>query len=302
MELKNQILIYFNVLTRNDRIYRQEEFTRIRLSKNPDGSAYEYSLLDKLNSKMYYREFLRGTRTLSPERSLTFSPDVYGELGHPDVYDINLSRVSHLVKNVRIVNNYLIADIKVLDTPQGKELKRMLDDGTQFVFRPRSTGTVNDNKEVTIEHLFTFDAILSTEDAFIDVQESFESIHVGLSKMGTGPGAMKIVKNSTYGTYTEPFEFDKPRVKVEIDAHDGCDKNFLVTVNKGALNLYVDYDDVNHAKVDASVRVLKDILEAHWSEYLFKKYYREELKKEWDENEDIREEYTDFESFFDSRL
>lgn len=166
MELKNEIILYFNLLSKNDRSYNQEEFTKIRQQTTADGGVYEWTLLDKLNGKVYRRDYIRSERRLSDVKTPIESPIVCGELGHPDNFDITFKNISHVIENVKIDNQYLVADIKVLDTNKGKELKSLIEQGTDIVFRPRLTGTINENKEVEIDALFTFDAILKSEDAF----------------------------------------------------------------------------------------------------------------------------------------
>ena len=81
------------------------------------------------------------------------------------------------------------------------------------------------------------------------------------------------------------------KFKVNIEPHDGCDKRFEMNLPND-LCLYVDYDDVDHASVDAASKVLKEVVEKHWDEALFQKLYKEEIMKIWDANEsDIQEDY-----------
>jgi len=125
-------LIYFDVENKNGRIYRKQEV----MPKVKD-------LLDK--------------NTLT---GLT-----YGELGHPDNFDISLSNVSHGISNVYEKDNILYGEINLLKTKPGKFLQENLD---RFVFRPRATGIVDADKNVRIQKLLTFDAVLKEEDSFSD--------------------------------------------------------------------------------------------------------------------------------------
>lgn len=61
--------------------------------------------------------------------------DMYGQLGMPNGASIRLMDMSHLVKNLKLCDNFqeqsgtqLVAEIKVLCTSQGKVLQKMLDD------------------------------------------------------------------------------------------------------------------------------------------------------------------------------
>ena len=79
-------------------------------------------------------------------------------------------------------------------------------------------------------------------------------------------------------------------VKVRIEPHNGVNKRFDVDIPYA--RLMVDYDDVDHAAVDAAVEVLKVIVEKHWDETLFNKKRKELVLKEWEDNEyDIQQDY-----------
>lgn len=71
---------------------------------------------------------------------------------------------------------------------------------------------------------------------------------------------------------------------VSIDPHNGMDKRFEMNF-PGEVCAYIDYDDVDHASVDAGVKALKEIVEKHWDEKVFKKYYIKEVMIVWGENE-----------------
>ena len=52
---------------------------------------------------------------------------------------------------------------------------------------------------------------------------------------------------------------DKPFV---IEDHTGADKSFLIM---GPIDLAVDYDDVDHKRVDAIAKKIVRILNANWN-------------------------------------
>lgn len=90
----------------------------------------------------------------------------YGELGYPDTFDTTLRRVSHTIENVRIEDDKVVGEIKILNTSCGKELKDILDKGGDFVFRPRAAGSVNSDGTVNIKKVFSFDAVNRSNDSF----------------------------------------------------------------------------------------------------------------------------------------
>lgn len=130
--LKSQydvILIpYVDVLNKNDRMYSLETLERM----------VEW-FIDKQNS-------------------------MFGELGYPESFDTTLKNVSHEIIKVWIENNQLHGTIKVLNTKNGKFVKNNIND---LVFRPRSIGTVNEDKYIIITKVFTYDAIQKSTDAFL---------------------------------------------------------------------------------------------------------------------------------------
>jgi len=163
MNKENEVLIVFDVLNKNDRIYKIEEFTRLReWDKKPDGTIYEGTLLEKLNRVMWSR------KSGENERRKLDMPPLFGELGYPEKFEVSLGNVSHEVKNIKIVENTLRGDVNILTTPNGVILSQNVD---AYVFRPRSTGKVNTDKTVSIEQLFSFDAVLKTTDSFPEVRK-----------------------------------------------------------------------------------------------------------------------------------
>jgi hypothetical protein len=87
----------------------------------------------------------------------------YGEFGYPSNFEISFKNVSHVINDVRIEGDEVVADIKILNTPNGKILN---EDINNIVFRPRCIGKVDDNGYVHVQKLISFDAIFSDDDAF----------------------------------------------------------------------------------------------------------------------------------------
>jgi hypothetical protein len=138
MKLIKQPLIYGNVKNVNGRIYTQEAIDTI---KN------QYS------------------GVVSKGRAL-------GELGHPEYNFGTLHNVSHSIEAIYQDGDVLYGDIKILDTPQGAELRNLYDAG-EIVFRPRSAATVNKDGTVDILQIYSFDAIYKSHDAWkgIEIEE-----------------------------------------------------------------------------------------------------------------------------------
>lgn len=117
-----------------------------------------------LNDRIYD---LKAAEKIIADFNIRKQIGIYGELGHPEEFDmhgsISLSNTSHLIENIEIEDNCIVGYIKVLNTKKGKILK---EDINNYVFRPRSSGTIDNNGVITIEKFITFDAILKETDAF----------------------------------------------------------------------------------------------------------------------------------------
>ena len=81
-------------------------------------------------------------------------------------------------------------------------------------------------------------------------------------------------------------------MKVSIEPHNTINKRFDVITEH--LRLMVDFDDVNHAEVDAAVLQLKKIIEENWDAELHKELYKEHIMKIWEKNEyNLQSDYDD---------
>ena len=86
--------------------------------KNRNGRVYPMDVLTK-EVKNYNNKFVNEKRA-------------YGELGHPDGPTVNLERVSHLVTELYPDGKNIIGEARILDTPMGKIVKTLMDEGTKL--------------------------------------------------------------------------------------------------------------------------------------------------------------------------
>jgi hypothetical protein len=75
----------------------------------------------------------------------------YGELGHPAGPTINLDRVSHMFTELREDGSNVIGRAKVMDTPMGKIVKNLIDEGANLGISSRGMGTLKQNKSGIME-------------------------------------------------------------------------------------------------------------------------------------------------------
>ena len=99
----------------------------------------------------------------------------YGELGHPSGPTINLERVSHMITDLTKDGTNYIGEAKIMDTPYGKIVKNLMDEGAKLGVSSRGMGSLkqNGNSQVVQKdyHLATAADIVadpSAPDAFVE--------------------------------------------------------------------------------------------------------------------------------------
>ena len=96
--------------------------------KNRNGRVYPYPVLQK-EVKRYNKEFIQKKRA-------------FGELGHPDGPTVNLERVSHMITDLYADESNFLGEAKVMDTPYGKIVKNLIDEGAQLGVSSRGMGSL----------------------------------------------------------------------------------------------------------------------------------------------------------------
>lgn len=71
----------------------------------------------------------------------------FGELGHPSGPTINLERVSHLIKELRMEGTDVYGKAKIMDTPYGNIVKNLLGEGAKFGVSSRAMGSLKQDKD-----------------------------------------------------------------------------------------------------------------------------------------------------------
>jgi hypothetical protein len=96
--------------------------------KNRNGRVYPQQVLSKEVDR-YNRDYVKQNRA-------------FGELGHPDSPQINLDRVSHMITNLTPDGHNIMGKAKILDTPNGKIVKSLLDGGASLGVSTRGVGSL----------------------------------------------------------------------------------------------------------------------------------------------------------------
>ena len=96
--------------------------------KNRNGRVYPLDVLGE-EVKKYNKNFIQQNRA-------------FGELGHPDGPTVNLERVSHMITSLEPDGKNFIGEAKIMDTPMGKIVKNLMDEGAKLGVSSRGMGSL----------------------------------------------------------------------------------------------------------------------------------------------------------------
>ena len=113
--------------------------------KNRNGRVYPLDVLQKEVAK-YNKNFIKENRA-------------FGELGHPEGPTVNLERVSHMITDLYPDGKNFIGEAKILDTPYGKIVKNLIDEGAKLGVSSRGMGSLEPRRDM---HVVKDDFYLAT--------------------------------------------------------------------------------------------------------------------------------------------
>jgi hypothetical protein len=96
--------------------------------KNRNGRVYPKTVMEN-EVKRYTKENIDRKRA-------------FGELGHPDGPTINLERVSHMITELSMDGSNVMGRAKIMDTPYGKIVKNLMDEGATLGVSSRGMGSL----------------------------------------------------------------------------------------------------------------------------------------------------------------
>ena len=96
--------------------------------KNRNGRIYPKPIMERAVGKYV-------TEQVSKRRAV-------GELNHPEGPTVNLDKVSHLITDLKFEGNDVVGKASILDTPNGKIVKGLLDGGVKLGVSTRGMGSL----------------------------------------------------------------------------------------------------------------------------------------------------------------
>jgi hypothetical protein len=100
--------------------------------KNRNGRVYPKAVMET-EVKRYTKENIDRNRA-------------FGELGHPDGPTINLERVSHMITELSMDGSNVMGRAKIMDTPYGKIVKNLMDEGATLGVSSRGMGSLKQGR------------------------------------------------------------------------------------------------------------------------------------------------------------
>jgi len=119
--------------------------------KNRNGRIYPKVIMEKAVGK-YVTEQVKTGRAV-------------GELNHPEGPTVNLDKVSHRITDLKFEGNDVVGRASILDTPNGKIVKGLLDGGVRLGVSTRGMGSLESRNGVMV---VKDDYILNTVDIVQD--------------------------------------------------------------------------------------------------------------------------------------
>ena len=113
--------------------------------KNRNNRMYPMNVLES-EVKRYNKEYVQQKRA-------------FGELGHPDGPTVNLERVSHMITALYPDGKNFIGEAKIMDTPYGKIVKNLIDEGAKLGVSSRGMGSLEPRQNM---HVVKDDFYLAT--------------------------------------------------------------------------------------------------------------------------------------------
>jgi len=101
--------------------------------KNKNGRMYPLGIMETEVIR-YGKEYVAKNRAM-------------GELNHPQGPTVNLDRVSHMIKELKMVGNDVHGKAKIMDTPMGKIAQNLIGEGARLGVSSRGMGSLKTNAQ-----------------------------------------------------------------------------------------------------------------------------------------------------------
>ena len=132
--------------------------------------------VENRNGRVYEeREYLPHLEYLQKDIN---NGNLLGELDHPERFEVSLGNVSHKISELWYDQGkrQILGRIEILDgTPKGQIAKSLLEAGVPLSISSRAAGSVNEDKTVQIQQIYTYDLVAKPGFENAQLQEVNES-------------------------------------------------------------------------------------------------------------------------------
>jgi len=157
--------------------------------KNRNGRVYPAEILER-EVKRYADTYITSNRA-------------FGELGHPDGPTINLDRVSHMITELYRDGDNFMGKAKIMDTPMGKIVKNLMDEGARLGVSSRGMGSLKQSNGVNVVQS---DFYLSTAADIVADPSAPDAFVHGIMEGKEWIWDNGVLRESTIGEYKKEIE------------------------------------------------------------------------------------------------
>lgn len=217
----------FGVMNENNRIYEKQEYL---------------PHLEYLNRKIQTR-------------------NLFGELDHPQKFDVSLANVSHVIEGLTYDegSNSVKIRLRLLDTPCGRIAKTLVEAGCTTSISSRAAGNVSESGKVKLHKIFTYDLVAEpgfSQAALSQVSENLQHNYTALFE------SLDSLKNTAITNkltdISENFKFEDSVKIYKINNQEITPQNNTPTmanefVTKGEMNQYSELIQKKFASLQESI-------------------------------------------------
>lgn len=147
-----------------------------------EGTAAVFGVMNENNRVYEKQEYLPHLQYLNKkieERRL------FGELDHPQKFDVSLANVSHVITALTYdePSNSVKIKLRLLDTPCGKIAKTLIQAGCTTSISSRAAGNVDQNGKVKLHKIFTYDLVAEPGFSQASLSQVSESLQGNFSQV-----------------------------------------------------------------------------------------------------------------------
>jgi len=129
------------------------------------------------NNRRYPREVLMSIRDQINNRDKSRN---VGQIGYPEGMETNLRRVAFTYSNAVVEDDVLYADIEILETEMGDEIKRLLElevltKSRSIRFRPAGSATIKGGMPVETLNLLGIPNVVSEDYKLLGIHAIYDS-------------------------------------------------------------------------------------------------------------------------------